>query len=286
MATAFEQVRQAGPTNKQGSNANLDGVQLLGVYFSANWCPPCRQFTPMLNAAYNQWKAQGESIEIVFMTNCQNAQATDEYYGHMDFLRVSHGHPVIGNLSGQFGVSGIPFLAIVDHTGKVVSQNAVGEVYGGAGAIQAWKSNATPHQAGGGNHGYTNPGEGPKDGWHPSSWCQANNANFISQGASTAIQIHFKNSTHGPLRVDWVNYEGGLTNYATLQPGKAYNQQTFSSHPWAIFRGNEALGVFSGSEIGLNHKSQVEFFQEGPSVFCRVMPMGPQQVQATKNSGG
>jgi hypothetical protein len=145
----------------------------------------------MLNAAYNQWKSQGESIEIVLMTNCKDAQATDEYYGHMNFLRVSHGHPVISQLSAKFGVSGIPFLAIVDHAGKVVSQNAVGEVYGGAGAIQAWKANATPFGAGGSSHGYTNPGSGnveqPKDGWHPGSWCEANHPNFKSQGAATAI---------------------------------------------------------------------------------------------------
>ena len=33
----------------------------IGVYFSAHWCPPCRQFTPMLAKWYTQFKAKGAS---------------------------------------------------------------------------------------------------------------------------------------------------------------------------------------------------------------------------------
>ena len=26
--------------------------ELIGIYFSAHWCPPCRQFTPILSNFY------------------------------------------------------------------------------------------------------------------------------------------------------------------------------------------------------------------------------------------
>ena len=30
----------------------LKDNKILALYFSAHWCPPCRQFTPMLRSAY------------------------------------------------------------------------------------------------------------------------------------------------------------------------------------------------------------------------------------------
>jgi nucleoredoxin len=43
----------------------LDGKAVM-IYFSAHWCPPCRRFTPMLVQSYNQMKAAGKNVEIVF----------------------------------------------------------------------------------------------------------------------------------------------------------------------------------------------------------------------------
>lgn len=38
----------------------LDG-KVLAVYFSASWCAPCKQFTPILKSVYNTLKEAGES---------------------------------------------------------------------------------------------------------------------------------------------------------------------------------------------------------------------------------
>lgn len=37
----------------------LDGKK-LAVYFSASWCAPCKQFTPILKNVYNQLQKDGE----------------------------------------------------------------------------------------------------------------------------------------------------------------------------------------------------------------------------------
>jgi len=34
------------------------------VYFSAHWCPPCRQFTPQLARFYQQAKQAGRKFEV------------------------------------------------------------------------------------------------------------------------------------------------------------------------------------------------------------------------------
>ena len=34
------------------ADSALEGKDLVLYYFSAHWCPPCRQFTPMLKDFY------------------------------------------------------------------------------------------------------------------------------------------------------------------------------------------------------------------------------------------
>ena len=44
---------------KQGqkpTNEVLAGKEVIGLYFSAHWCPPCRGFTPQLGKFYDQIK--------------------------------------------------------------------------------------------------------------------------------------------------------------------------------------------------------------------------------------
>ena len=37
----------------------LSASPVLALYFSAHWCPPCRQFTPLLARAHAQAKQAG-----------------------------------------------------------------------------------------------------------------------------------------------------------------------------------------------------------------------------------
>jgi len=45
----------------------LEG-KLVGLFFSAQWCPSCRQFTPLLKQFYELLKRDGEKFEIVFIS--------------------------------------------------------------------------------------------------------------------------------------------------------------------------------------------------------------------------
>ena len=61
----------------QGGNASVGKEALegktLGLYFSAHWCPPCRQFTPMLKQFYADYKAKDPNFEIVFVSGDHRA---------------------------------------------------------------------------------------------------------------------------------------------------------------------------------------------------------------------
>ena len=57
----------------------LGGKTAVGIYFSAHWCPPCREFTPKLGTAYEQHlKAKG--LEIVFISSDRDQEGFDGYF--------------------------------------------------------------------------------------------------------------------------------------------------------------------------------------------------------------
>ncbi|KAJ8977012.1 hypothetical protein NQ317_018383 [Molorchus minor] len=45
-----------------------------GFYFSANWCPPCRAFTPQLAETYRIIKKKEPGFEIIFVSSDRSTQ--------------------------------------------------------------------------------------------------------------------------------------------------------------------------------------------------------------------
>ena len=53
--------------DKEGGEVSLETLQskdVVGLYFSALYCPPCRWFTPKLVRLYNECKEQAKSFEV------------------------------------------------------------------------------------------------------------------------------------------------------------------------------------------------------------------------------
>lgn len=106
---------------------------MVGVYFSAHWCPPCRRFTPTLVEAYNALTAEGKSFEIVFISDDRDEKAFEEYFAHMPWLAVPYSAAVRKNHG--FYVDGIPTLKFIDtETGSIVEWSS------GPEGIRAWVS--------------------------------------------------------------------------------------------------------------------------------------------------
>jgi len=99
--------------------------KVIGVYFSAHWCPPCRGFTPELVKTYNTLKAAGKNIEIVFASSDQDAHQFQDYFHTMPWLSLPFTERKrTAELSSHFKVDGIPSLIFVDgKDGHVITKN-------------------------------------------------------------------------------------------------------------------------------------------------------------------
>ena len=60
-------------------DAEFEKKKLIGLYFSAHWCPPCRKFTPNLVAYYNKNAAAHPEFEILFVSFDKSAAAMESY---------------------------------------------------------------------------------------------------------------------------------------------------------------------------------------------------------------
>jgi len=115
----------------------LEKKKLIGLYFSAHWCGPCRKFTPELVAYYNRVAPQHPEFEVIFVSNDRNQFGFETYFREtnmpwpaIDFQKLS-GKDAIRRYAG----SGIPCLVVLDAAGKVVSDSFNGKEYLGPGKV-------------------------------------------------------------------------------------------------------------------------------------------------------
>jgi len=105
------------------SDLPKDGV--IGLYFSAHWCPPCRGFTPKLAEAYDKIRANGKALEIIFVSSDKDEKTFSEYHAEMPWLALPFDkRDLKAQLSKKYKVQGIPSLVLLDAaTGKTITKN-------------------------------------------------------------------------------------------------------------------------------------------------------------------
>ena len=99
--------------------SDLEG-KVVGIYFSANWYPPCRKFNQLLTNMYEQLKAQGSDFEVVFVSSDEGTSAFNEYRASMPWLSVPFSDlETRRTLSRTFDVEGIPCLVVLQPSDEV-----------------------------------------------------------------------------------------------------------------------------------------------------------------------
>lgn len=110
-------------------SAALAGKDVVALYFSARWCPPCCRFTLKLAEAYKTI-AVCKSFEIVFVSNDQDEAQFAAYHKEMPWLALPFEEQDLNKRLGQqFNVRRIPALILLDgSTGALLSKDGRGVV--------------------------------------------------------------------------------------------------------------------------------------------------------------
>ncbi|CAF1415141.1 unnamed protein product [Rotaria sordida] len=115
--------------DKSNQEVNLNDEKykgkVIGLYFSAHWCPPCRGFTPILIDFYKK-HSEDKNFEIIFISSDSDEESFNDYYKDMPWWKLDYKERDKRNeLAGSFKVSGIPNLILLDgDSGEIICNNA------------------------------------------------------------------------------------------------------------------------------------------------------------------
>jgi nucleoredoxin len=108
-------------------NAPVDASEtlfgkIIGLYFSAHWCPPCRGFTPRLSEKYEELIKGGKNFEIIFVSSDRDEATAAEYFKEMPWKMLAFSQrDKKKTLSSLYDVSGIPTLILIDSEGGIIT---------------------------------------------------------------------------------------------------------------------------------------------------------------------
>lgn len=102
--------------------------KLIALYFAANWCPACRQFTPQLVEYYNRVKAEHPEFEIILVSGDRSAAGMEAHIrtGRMPWPAVDFEKLPGKESLKKYGGQSIPCLVVVDASGKVLADTFEG----------------------------------------------------------------------------------------------------------------------------------------------------------------
>lgn len=105
--------------------AALASKRLVAFYFSAEWCGPCRKFTPQLVDYYKRVSSEHPEFEIVFFSSDKSQYAMEKYMRdeNMPWLAIDFAKLKDKSVLKKNAGDGIPSLVLVDATGNVISSS-------------------------------------------------------------------------------------------------------------------------------------------------------------------
>lgn len=117
--------------------------KIVGVYMSASWCRPCREFTPNLVKFYERMAKKNKNFEIFLISKDRDVESFEKYFKSMPWFAVhdTQIHDAEVKLSRFCPLDGIPKLIIFDESGQLISCEGVTLVYNDMYGVEfPWKA--------------------------------------------------------------------------------------------------------------------------------------------------
>ena len=97
--------------------------KLIGIYYSMHDCPPCREFTPLLAALYEEVNEDAHQMEIIFFSGDKTDAVFNEYFGEMPWLALPRANKeIMMSNARRFKIKGVPRLVMLRASdGKILA---------------------------------------------------------------------------------------------------------------------------------------------------------------------
>ena len=107
----------------------LNDSEVIGLYFSGEYCPPCRKFTPILAEMYdvindNISHLDAKKMQIIFIASDKSEEAFNNYYSNMPWLALPYKKRDLKNeLCEKYNVKTIPKLIFLNRNGETICRD-------------------------------------------------------------------------------------------------------------------------------------------------------------------
>ena len=98
---------------------------ISALYFSADWCPPCHAFTPLLTELYDEFGKE-KRVKVIFISADRDDHSFKKYFRTMPWYAFDYKErKKREDLMTKFQVDEIPKLILIDgDTGEIICTNA------------------------------------------------------------------------------------------------------------------------------------------------------------------
>lgn len=93
-------------------------------------CPPCREFTPLLAALYEEINEDEPVLEVIFFSGDKTEEEFDKYFAEMPWYALPReDKKIMMDNAKKFKVKGVPRLIMLRASdGKVLAEQCLEEV--------------------------------------------------------------------------------------------------------------------------------------------------------------
>mmetsp|Transcript_971 Transcript_971/g.2375 ORF Transcript_971/g.2375 Transcript_971/m.2375 type:complete len:144 (-) Transcript_971:2157-2588(-) len=123
------------------SFAEVEDKPVVALYFTASWCPPCKNFSPVLADFYSEVNFPDRQLEIIHVSSDRDEISFQTYLSELPWIAIPFGDPRIVELKQRFKITGIPVLMLINRDGSLAHGAARSDVMTeGPVCFSRWKS--------------------------------------------------------------------------------------------------------------------------------------------------
>ena len=127
-------LQKTGGTEREKEESNytetatiehLKDTKYVGLFFSAEWCPPCKHMLQPLKNFYTDLNLQERTFEIILISSDHSEDEWRRHHNSMPWMSLPWRDARADELRSKFEILGVPALIILDaQTGFTITEKA------------------------------------------------------------------------------------------------------------------------------------------------------------------